>query len=341
MKLKHEITYISERDLLDAGCLDAEFCIEEATKALCEHHKGNVIFPEKTVQIFDVKSQSRLNTLPATLTYKGISGLKNVAVFPRNPEKFGIPNVSALIILHSLQNGLPFAVLDGKMISGMRTGATTSIAAKYLAINIPKVVGIIGSGEQAKYQLFNLARVYPSINHVIVYSLPENSILKFVETMTYWFPQMDFVPAKNGRDAVTDADIIITATSSQGAFLKAAWIKDGSFYSHIGGYEDEYEVAKKADIIVTDSWQMTKHRTQTLSRMFKEGVLQDKDIYADLDEIVFKNKVVRLDDSQFIYFNTVGLSYIDVAIASALYDRCVAKGYGSKLPLSLASPFDK
>jgi hypothetical protein len=70
-----------------------------------------------------------------------------------------------------------------------------------------------------------------------------------------------------------EADILVTATSAQAPLLKASWMKPGSFYSHVGGWEDEYAVAKQCDKIVCDDWETIKHRTQTLSRMYKDGEL--------------------------------------------------------------------
>lgn len=336
-----DLIYLSEKDLIESGCLDVDLCIYETIEALKEYNRGNIIYPDKVAQIFNSETQERLNTLPATLCYKGISGLKNVAVFPDNPVKFQIPNLSALIILHSMENGLPFAVIDGKMISSMRTGAVGSVAAKYLSKKAPQTIGIIGAGEQARYHVFNLIKVHPTINEIRFYSRHKKSRNKFIDSMSCWFSNIRFIPVSDAKEAIIDADIIITATSSQGPFLKAEWIKEGAFYSHVGGYEDEYAVVKKADIIIADNWEMTKHRTQTLSRMYKEGLIADKDIYADLDEIVVNIKNVRKNNAQFIYFNAVGLSYIDLAIAYAMYNRAIRHGRGIKLPLSIMSPFDK
>jgi ornithine cyclodeaminase/alanine dehydrogenase-like protein (mu-crystallin family) len=335
------LIYLSEKDLIESGCFDVDLCIYETIEALKEYNRGNVIYPDKVVQIFNSETQARLNTLPATLCYKGISGLKSVAVFPENPVKFQIPNLSALIILHSMENGLPFAVMDGKMISSMRTGAVGSVAAKYLSKENPQTVGIIGAGEQARYHVFNLMRVHPTISEIRVYSRHKESRQKFVDSMSHWLSNVRFVPVEGAKEAITDADIIITATSSQGPFLKSEWIKNSAFYSHVGGYEDEYAVVKNADAIIADNWEMTKHRTQTISRMYKEGLIADKDIYADLDEIVIGSKDIREDNPQFIYFNAVGLSYIDLAIAYAMYNRAIRHGKGIKLPLSISSPFDK
>ncbi len=110
-------------------------------------------------------------------------------------------------------------------------------------------------------------------------------------------------------------------------------MKPGAFYSHIGGWEDEYAVAKQCDKIVCDDWETVKHRTQTLSRMYKDGELTDADVYANLSELVSGSKPGRENDDERIYFNAVGLAYVDVGIAVAMYDRAVKAGMGQDLQI--------
>ncbi|MBR5738752.1 MAG: hypothetical protein IKY02_02045, partial [Lachnospiraceae bacterium] len=124
------------------------------------------------------------------------------------------------------------------------------------------------------------------------------------------------------------ADIIVTATSAQAPLLKAAWIKPGAFVNHIGGWEDEYAVIQKADKIVCDDWNTVKHRTQTVSRCYKDGIITDNDIHANLIEILAGEKPGRESDEEFIYFDAVGLSYTDISIATAMYRRALKNGKG-------------
>ena len=95
---------------------------------------------------------------------------------------------------------------------------------------------------------------------------------------------------------MADTDIIVTAISGQAPVLKARDVRAGMLYIHVGGWEDEYGVALKADKIVCDDWNASKHRTQTICRMYKEGLLKDKDIYADLAEIIAGQKKGRESD---------------------------------------------
>jgi ornithine cyclodeaminase/alanine dehydrogenase-like protein (mu-crystallin family) len=164
---------------------------------------------------------------------------------------------------------------------------------------------------------------------------------QFIEELSPLFPEMEFVGANtHGRAAMEGADILVTATSVQAPLLKASWMKPGAFYSHIGGWEDEYEVALQCDKIVCDDWESVTHRTQTLSRMYAEGLISGADIHADLHELVSGHKPGRESDDERAYFNAVGLSYIDVAIGLSMFHRAVAAKAGLELDLQQCMIFE-
>ena len=133
--------------------------------------------------------------------------------------------------------------------------------------------------------------------------------------------------------ATIHSDIMVTAISAQLPLLKAKDLKKGSLYIHVGGWEDEYEVPKICDKIVCDEWEAVKHRAQTLSRMYQEGLLSDKDIYSDLAPIIIGEKAGRESNDETIYFNSVGLSFIDVQMAYEIYNRAKALGLGEMFSL--------
>jgi ornithine cyclodeaminase/alanine dehydrogenase-like protein (mu-crystallin family) len=133
------------------------------------------------------------------------------------------------------------------------------------------------------------------------------------------------------QKATEDADVIVTATSAQAPLLKAEWMKPGCFYSHVGGWEDEYAVARQCDKIVCDDWETVKHRTQTLSRMYKDGELTDDRIHGNLVDLVLGKIPGRESDEERTYFNAVGLAFVDVGIAHAMYTRAKDAGKGSDL----------
>ncbi len=329
-----EMDIISQDDILKEVGIQVPELLEEIKDSMKMFANNEIVFPEKTVQIFDETTQERINILPASILSKRISGVKSVAVFPENPRKFDRQNLTATIILNEIQHGYPIAFMDGTLISNLRTAMTTALAASYLAPKNPTKIGIIGSGEQAKMHLYILKSLFPSLKVCHVSSRRTSSEESFVRIMKNVVKGMEIKGTQNDfSKAINGADIIITATSAQAPLLKAQWIKEGAFYGHVGGWEDEFEVALKADKIVCDDWNAVKHRTQTLSRMYKEGIIQDSDVYGNLHEIVNGKKDGRTSSKEFIYFNTVGLSFLDVVLANYYYEKLKAKGFNRKFLL--------
>jgi len=339
----HEIRcrYFSQEDLLGAGCLDIELAIDAAEKAMCSFRSGDVLFPEKIVQIFNDETQERINCLPATFKSEKICGVKWVSVFPPNPVLHGVQNLSAVIILSEIEHGFPIAFMEGTLCSNVRVGTMGAIAAKYLARPDSKTIGFIGAGEQAKMHLIAMKTVLPGLQECRVAAKTSAEEELFLKEMQPIVPDVNIIACQGDlAAAVMDADVVVTATSAQAPLLKAAWLKEGCFYSHIGGWEDEFEVAKLCDKIVCDDWETVKHRTQTLSRMYKAGELTDQDIYADLVELIVGDKPGRESPTERTYFNAVGLAYVDVAIAYAMFQRADKAGMGQDLRIQSEMIFE-
>src|SRR6266487_1885360 len=92
--------------------VDFRLAMDVAESALLAHRNGDVLFPEKIVQIFDQETQERINCLPATLLLEKVCGVKWVSVFPPNVPRFGLQNLTALFILSEIEKGFPIAVLE-------------------------------------------------------------------------------------------------------------------------------------------------------------------------------------------------------------------------------------
>ena len=343
MNNKHQVsfTYLSQEDLLGAGCFDIRMAIETAEKAMLDFEAGHVLFPEKIVQIFNQSSQERINCLPATLLDDKVCGVKWVSVFPENPKRHNTQNLTAIMVLSEIEQWFPIAVMEGTLASNMRVAAMGGIAARHLARADAATIGFIGAGEQAKMHLIAMKVVRPSLSQCRIASSTLAEEEQFIAELSPLFPDMEFVAtATNAREAMQPADILVTATSAQAPMLHADWVKPGAFYSHIGGWEDEYAVAEQADKIVCDDWETVTHRTQTLSRMYKEGLISAHNIHADLHELVSGHKPGRESDEERIYFNAVGLAYIDVAIGLAMYRRAVSAHAGRELDLQQSMIFE-
>lgn len=300
---------------------NAEIAVRLAEQAFLLFKRGNVLLPDKISQIFDKETQERINCMTATLKDENVCGVKWVSVFPENP-KIGVRNVSGIIILSELNYGLPIAIMDGTALTNIRTAAVSACAVKYLAREKAETIGFIGAGREARAHLDLICSVNPNLKKCYVSSRTEKSVESLIMEERKKHPDIEFIACGDDFEkAITPADIIITATSTQSDLLKAKWIKQGATYIHIGGWEDEFAVPQLADKIVCDRWDSVKHRGQTICRMYRQGLLEDKDIYADLVDIVSGAKPGRENDDEFIYFNIVGLAFVDVFFAKYIYEN--------------------
>lgn len=337
MSKKVEFLYLSQEDVRAAGGLDMRMAMEAVERAFKLLNEGKVIIPSKIVMELPPGEQERgrMNGLAA---YIGgdweVAGIKWIPSFPKNPYERGLPRANALIILNSTQTGLPLAVMDGTILSAVRTGAIGGVGAKYLARKDSEVLCLIGMGVQARTQAMAIKEALPSLNEIRGFDKSRERGIqgaKEIEKLTGVSTKFVDTPKK----AADGADVIVTVTVADEPIVKNEWVKDGSLFIHIGSYiEEEYDVVLNSDKIVVDDWEVVKHRkTPVLARMFDEKLIKDSDIYANLDEIIVGKKPGREDDDERLFFAPIGMAHEDVAVASMIYERAKKEGIGRVLPL--------
>lgn len=335
-----KVRVISQEDVAEIFRGDANGIYGIIEDSFKKYLNNEIIMPDKISQIFDEQTQNRINCMPATLTKEKVCGMKWVSVFPSNAPK-GVQNVTGVMLISELETGFPVAFIDGTLSTKMRTAAVGCVAAKYLAPSKVEKIGLIGAGEEARMHFTLLKHLFPTIKECRVSSLNSKSEQSFVDKFKDIVPDVKFVACNDDDYAcASGADIIVTAISGQCPVLKAKDITKGGLYIHVGGWEDEYGVAQKADKIVCDEWEVVKHRSQTLCRMYKEGLLKDEDIYANLSELIAGTKKGRDNDDEFIYFNSVGLSYIDINFANYIYKEALSRGLGKDVVLAESNVVD-
>lgn len=324
------VKLISMEDIMAAECCDIQKVIRVIEEVLVDYKNGGVMLPDKISQIFNLKTQDRINCMPSTLMKDSVCGVKWVSVFPENPHKFSSQNVSGVIILSELEQGFPIAVMDGTLITALRTACMGAIGAKYLARKDSHIYGTIGSGEQAKAHFVAIKQMFPQIDTCYVASRSGKGENQFIDIMKKKYPDVDFIPCNSDYGkAAQNADIIVTAVSCQEPLLKADAVKNGTYYCHVGGWEDEYAVPQKATKIVCDDWHSLKHRgSPTIARMYKDGLLKDSDIYANIADIIDGTKPGRGNDDEICYFNSIGLSFVDVSVAYSFYKKVLNSNLG-------------
>ena len=192
MKNDLNVKLISMEDIMETKCCDIQEVIRVIEEVLVDYKNGGVMLPDKISQIFNLETQDRINCMPSTLMKDGVCGIKWVSVFPENPHKFSSQNVSGVIILSELEQGFPIAVMDGTLITALRTACMGAIGAKYLARKDSHIYGTIGSGEQAKAHFVAIKQMFPQIDTCYVASRSGKGENQFIDIMKKKYPDVDF-----------------------------------------------------------------------------------------------------------------------------------------------------
>ena len=332
-----EFIYLSQEDCIKAGALDMKGTLAAIQTSFELHGKNEIIQPAKPVIRWGApeteETRGRIMSMPS---YIGgdldVAGLKWIPSMPENPKKLGQPRASAIIILADPHNGFPLAIMDGTIVSAMRTGAATGVAAKYLANPDAEVVGIIGSSIQARTQLMALMNAMKHIKKVKVYSTTKENAVKFANDMTEELG-VEVVYVPSAEEAIRDSDIVVTATMSTYPYVKGEWLKDGAFHSEISFWDTApQELAYYDRIIVDDFGQVKHHGVDVSFRAVQEGIIQEQDV-VNLGTIMMNNAIGRENPKQKILFNPIGMSIHDVSEAYRIYQNAKEQGIGQILPL--------
>jgi N-[(2S)-2-amino-2-carboxyethyl]-L-glutamate dehydrogenase len=335
--MKTEFLYLDQSAVLSAGVLDMPRAMRVVGEALAQFSAGTCRQPHKVVLRSDDSPSSedlgRYNGLFASVGVPARAvGMKWIASFPANRSR-GLPRASALAILNHPDNGLPAAVMDATLLSAVRTGAVTALGARHLAPRKTRKVGVVGAGVQAHTQILGLFSCLPNVEEIAVWNrTPERAEVLAGECRERWQAPMRLAPSAGA--ALADADVALTITTSSHPLMRACHIKPGALTIQLSGHECEFEVINQCGKIVTDDWEVLKHRgIITPAIMHAQGLLDDDRIYASLGEILLGRKPGREDDSERIHFAHMGMGICDVALAWDVYRTACSQGLGQVLKL--------
>jgi thiomorpholine-carboxylate dehydrogenase len=269
-------------------------------KALIDFSGGRVTQPVRSIISIDPPG-GFLGLMPA-LTPDGL-GLKAVTFYPSNVER-GIPTHMATIFLVDSQTGTPLAVMDGRLITEMRTAAVSAAATKLLAPPDAKVLAILGSGVQARSHVEAL-RLVREFDTIRVWSPTPEHAKRFAQEIG--------ATAMPVEAAVRDADVIVTVTSSKAPVLEGDWLKPGCHVNAIGACRPDWrELDDNAmtNVVVVDS-------REGASKESGDVILSGAKIYAELGEALAGKLPTRANETTI--FKSLGMAVQDIAAALLVY----------------------
>lgn len=300
--------------------------VKVVEKAFRLHGLNRVQMPAKSYLDFGVGD---LRSMPAFIDDKSMymAGIKSVNVHPDNPRKYRLPTVMATILLTDPKTGYNIAILDGTLITNLRTGAAGAVAAKYLSKKDSKIAGFIGTGAQARTQLDALMTVR-KIKQIKAWSPSKKSMAGFC-TWAEKNYSINVIPSDDIKGAVQDCDIVTTVTPSRKPLVKKDWIASGTHINAIGadakGKEELDPKLLKAAKVVIDDWNQASHSGE-INVPISKGLFSKKDVYAQLGQIVAGKKRGRTSNKEITIFDSTGLAIQDISTAYLVYKKIKAKG---------------
>jgi len=275
-------------------------------KALIDFSAGKVIQPVR--QVIPVDPPGGFYGMMPALTPEGL-GQKIVTFYPPNAQT-NLPTHMATILLNDPQTGAPLAVMDGRLITEMRTAAVSAAATKLLAQPNAKILAILGSGVQARSHAEAL-RLVRQFEEIRVWSPNKSHAEQFAKEIG--------AKAMSAEAAVRDADVVVTATSSRMSILRGAWLRPGCHVNAVGACRPDWrELDDDAmrNVIFVDS-------REAALKESGDVILPGAKIYAELGE-AFAGKI-NSRANEITIFKSLGMAVEDIAAALLVYQSAARK----------------
>jgi ornithine cyclodeaminase/alanine dehydrogenase-like protein (mu-crystallin family) len=271
-------------------------------KALIDFSTGKVTQPVRSVIKVDVAPATGFLGLMPALTPDGL-GLKAVTFYPSNAER-GIPTHMATIFLVDPQTGAPLVVMDGRLITEMRTAAVSAAATKLLASPGAKVLAILGSGVQARSHVEAL-RLVRNFEEIRVWSPTHEHAERFAKEIS--------AKAMSAEDAVRGADVVVTVTNSRVPILRGAWLKPGCHVNAVGACRPDWrelDYDAMANVVFVDS-------REGAMKESGDVILSGAKIYAEIGKALAGKVPSRANE--ITIFKSLGMAVEDIAAAMLVY----------------------
>lgn len=312
--------YLTEDDVRDV--MDMETAVEVVEEAFRQLADGGAVnLPRVRVKASGVM----LHNMSAGAEYLGLVGFKAYTT-TKAGARFHVAVYDA--------EGTMAALISADHLGRLRTGAASGVATEYMARPEAKVVGIIGTGKQARTQLKAVCTVR-NVERVDVYSPNAEHCERFAEEMSAWC-DTEVTPVHAPDEAAAEKDVVITATSSKVPVFDGNALDEGTHLNVIGSNflsksEVDLTTLRRVDHFVCDSVEQCRLEAGELARAVSEGI-RDWPSMHDLADVVAGRKTGRATEQDITLFKSVGLAVEDVALAAETLKRAKGAGLGTALP---------
>ncbi len=261
--------------------------------------------------------KGHLVIMPAS--QKDVLSAKVMTIFNGN-ARTSFETIQGAVLIFEAKNGRLLGIIDSARLTAIRTAAVSALATKILARTDATNLALLGSGTQAAAHLEGMSFAR-NISKVRIWSRNQDHAKRLARKVA----SLDVKFVNSVQDAVKDADIICTATSSPVPIVSREWLSDGCHINAIGAYS---ETTRELDTkTVEDSRLYVDSREAALKEAGdfliprKEGAITDEHIVGDLSELITRRVKGRTSHSDITLFKSVGLAVEDAAAAWSLYEN--------------------
>lgn len=232
-----------------------------------------------------------------------------------------------VVCLFDLDRGALAAVIEADKLGQLRTGAASAVAAKYLAREGAKTLGVLGCGWQAESQILSMREVLPSIERVVVHCRTEEKLERFCK-------RLNCEPAETHAEA-GEQDVVVTVTTSRDPVLRGEWLKPGALVCAVGANDPrarelDNAVLERASFVCCDSTEQTKQESGDLIEPIQQGILDWLEVH-ELQEVVSGETQGRQSPDDIVLFKSNGLAAWDVAAGKLALDCAREQGVGREV----------
>jgi len=267
-----------------------------------------------------------LHVMSASVPPLGLAGLKSYTTVA-GASRFHV-------LLYSSAEGTLLAVMEADLLGQLRTGAASGIATRYMARKDAARVGIIGTGWQARSQLAAACAVRP-VTSILAFGRDPSRRESFCREMSDSLG-IAVQAAASAEEAVSDRDIVITATSSSEPVFRGEWLAKGTHINAVGSnsltrQEIDVETVRRTACVIVDSVEQSMMESGDLTMACEAGALFWEDV-RELGLVVVGDYPGREDAAEITLFKSNGIALEDVALAGEIYQAAVKAGVGKPLP---------
>jgi ornithine cyclodeaminase/alanine dehydrogenase-like protein (mu-crystallin family) len=309
-------------------------CAEAMSAVLKAHARGETYMPLRTV-LMPPQAAGFMGLMPA---WRGggepVFSLKTVCVMPGNPAR-GLDAHQGIVTLFDGETGQTTAILDASAITSIRTAAVSAVATGALARTDARTLAIIGAGVQAAAHIeaLTLVRPFETIN---IYAPTQAHADELAQKASAAAPNVTRSPT--AEEAVTQADVIVTATNSKEPVINYSWLKTGAHVNAIGASTrgareiDTDTVVNSA--VFADSRESVRNEAGEFWLAVKEGVISGEDhVKAELGEVLSGIQPGRQSDEELTVFRSLGLAVEDLAAAEHAVAAARRLGIGTEVEI--------